>query len=241
MKRRLIATITALLILGVTSAWADTIYLKNGSVIKGEIIETTPGVSYKIETRDGSIFVFKMEDIEKIVFRAEKPVKKVVPAEEIEFSIIPYLGSWEPKKLEERDMLYGVNCRWTTEKDVAFQFEFARWSHREEVEGLAAEASCNILGLTGLYFIKSERVPTIIPYLGGGVGFYFWHAELKGLLKGEDDDSGIGFHLCGGSEFVLSENFSLGLELRQIVTGETSDWDWDFTGLIFGGKATFTF
>lgn len=45
----------------------DNIYLKNGSIIKGIIIEQVPGKSIKVETRDKNIFVFKEEEIEKIV------------------------------------------------------------------------------------------------------------------------------------------------------------------------------
>lgn len=44
----------------------DLVYLKNGGIIKGRIIERIPNVQVKIETRDGSIFVFKFEEIEKI-------------------------------------------------------------------------------------------------------------------------------------------------------------------------------
>lgn len=44
----------------------DVVYLKNGSVVKGVIIEQIPGVSIKIETADGSIFVYKVEELEKI-------------------------------------------------------------------------------------------------------------------------------------------------------------------------------
>ncbi len=43
----------------------DVVYLKNGSIIKGSLVEVTPQ-TVKIETRDGSLFVFKMEEVEKI-------------------------------------------------------------------------------------------------------------------------------------------------------------------------------
>lgn len=52
----------------------DVLYLKNGSIIKGEIIEQVPGVSLKIQTADGSVFVYKMEDIERIT-REFAPIK----------------------------------------------------------------------------------------------------------------------------------------------------------------------
>lgn len=45
---------------------AETIYLKNGSVINGTIIEEIPYSQYKIETGDGSIIICNYEEIEKI-------------------------------------------------------------------------------------------------------------------------------------------------------------------------------
>ena len=42
------------------------VYKKDGSIIKGEIVEQKPGETIKLETRDGSLFVFKMGDIERI-------------------------------------------------------------------------------------------------------------------------------------------------------------------------------
>jgi hypothetical protein len=50
----------------------EVVYLKNGSIIRGVIIEQIPNKSIKIETADGNIFVFKMEEIEKFT---KEPVK----------------------------------------------------------------------------------------------------------------------------------------------------------------------
>lgn len=44
----------------------DVVYLKNGSIIRGTIIEFIPSTSVKIKTADNSLFVFKMDEIEKI-------------------------------------------------------------------------------------------------------------------------------------------------------------------------------
>jgi hypothetical protein len=44
----------------------DVVYLKNGSIIKGVIVEQIPNESLKIETRDGNIFFYKMSEIEKL-------------------------------------------------------------------------------------------------------------------------------------------------------------------------------
>jgi hypothetical protein len=44
----------------------DVIYLKNGSIIKGEIVEMVPNERIKIETEGGNVFVYTFDDIEKI-------------------------------------------------------------------------------------------------------------------------------------------------------------------------------
>lgn len=48
------------------SAYRDVVYLKNGSIIKGQVIEQIPNVSLKIETADGSILVYRMDEVEKM-------------------------------------------------------------------------------------------------------------------------------------------------------------------------------
>ena len=43
----------------------DVLYLKNGSVIKGQITEMNPSTGIKIKTSDGSLFVYKMNKVLK--------------------------------------------------------------------------------------------------------------------------------------------------------------------------------
>jgi TM2 domain-containing membrane protein YozV len=50
----------------------DAVYLKNGSIIRGQILELEIGGKIKIQTKDGSLFVYDMEQVEKIV--KEKPI-----------------------------------------------------------------------------------------------------------------------------------------------------------------------
>jgi hypothetical protein len=45
----------------------DVIYLKDGSIVRGTIIEQIPAISVNIETVDHSVMVIKMDKIEKIV------------------------------------------------------------------------------------------------------------------------------------------------------------------------------
>ena len=48
------------------SNYQDVVYLKNGSIIRGVIIEQIPNQSLKIKTAGGSLFMFKMNEVEKI-------------------------------------------------------------------------------------------------------------------------------------------------------------------------------
>ncbi len=48
------------------NAMQDVIYLKDGSIYKGMIIETVPNVSYKIESKDGNVFAVTVDEVDKI-------------------------------------------------------------------------------------------------------------------------------------------------------------------------------
>jgi hypothetical protein len=65
-------TLTALALLWASLSFAqsfntDVVYLKNGSIIRGVIIEQVPNQSLKIQTQDKSVFVYRYEEIEKII------------------------------------------------------------------------------------------------------------------------------------------------------------------------------
>jgi len=45
--------------------YIDVIFLKNGSIIKGIIIEQVPGATLRIQTNDGSQYVYQVSEIEK--------------------------------------------------------------------------------------------------------------------------------------------------------------------------------
>lgn len=51
----------------------EVVYLKNDSMIRGTVIEQVPGQSLKIQTADGSIFVYRMDEVEKIT--KENPIQ----------------------------------------------------------------------------------------------------------------------------------------------------------------------
>jgi hypothetical protein len=68
--RRTITIIASMLLLSLSALaqtnYEDVVYLKNGSVIHGMIIETIPNQTIKIKTKDGNLFVYKMDEILKM-------------------------------------------------------------------------------------------------------------------------------------------------------------------------------
>jgi len=55
--------------------YEDVVYLKNGSIIHGIIIEQIPNKSIKLQTRDGNVFVYKIDEIEKMTKEQVKSSK----------------------------------------------------------------------------------------------------------------------------------------------------------------------
>lgn len=51
---------------GAQNQYQEVVYLKDGSTVRGMIIEQVPNVSLKIKTPDGSIFAYPMTEVEKI-------------------------------------------------------------------------------------------------------------------------------------------------------------------------------
>lgn len=49
-----------------TNNFEDVVYLKNGSIIHGIIIEHVPNQTLKIQTKAGNIFVYNISDVEKM-------------------------------------------------------------------------------------------------------------------------------------------------------------------------------
>jgi hypothetical protein len=68
MKRFKLVVMFLLVLLGLTTMAKaqDVVYLKDGSIIHGTIIEEEPGVSLKIQTNDGNVFFYKVKQIKKI-------------------------------------------------------------------------------------------------------------------------------------------------------------------------------
>ena len=67
MKRLFVILVVLLLTtMGAVMMAHDVVYLKNGSIIKGKVIEVVPSESVQVQTQDGSLFVYSMDEIDRI-------------------------------------------------------------------------------------------------------------------------------------------------------------------------------
>lgn len=66
MKRTIITCLLALCVMASFAKSNNLLYLKNGSIIKCNIVEMNPDENIKVQTSDGSLFVFDMFQVEKI-------------------------------------------------------------------------------------------------------------------------------------------------------------------------------
>ncbi len=65
MKKFLFFTLGLLLFGGKVSA-QDVVYLRNGSMIRGSVLKQEMGKSIKVQTQDGSIYIYSMGEVERI-------------------------------------------------------------------------------------------------------------------------------------------------------------------------------
>jgi hypothetical protein len=83
----------------------DVLYLKNGSIIRGQIIDQLTDGKLKIELLGGSIFVFEAKDIDSI--RKENPVRTTL--KEIRHNY--YRKDHGFRNITELAIIYGVNFK----------------------------------------------------------------------------------------------------------------------------------
>src|SRR5690554_6571123 len=79
------------------SDYQDVVYLKNGGIIRGIIIEQVPNKSIKIKTADRSVFVFQIDEIEKLTKEQYTPRREN-----------PHVKSEDSPKIKDKQLVYNL-------------------------------------------------------------------------------------------------------------------------------------
>ena len=65
--KKLILALTLIVTCALIVGAQDVVYLKNGSVVYGSVIETIPNETVKIQAEDGLVYVYQLADVDRIV------------------------------------------------------------------------------------------------------------------------------------------------------------------------------
>ncbi len=159
----------------------DIIYLKNGSVIKGAVIEFIPNEKIKIQTIDGSVFVYTSSEVEKIT-KEPNVVKPDIPDSN---SIKKSTSSYFKKGLmgiTEIGTLFADKNANNDKPDFSFNQIIGKRINEHFSIGMGAgiDVNKNILYVpitldTRIYFIKKR----ITPFLNIAPGYALLHYTFK--------------------------------------------------------------
>ena len=118
----------------------DVVYLRNGSIIRGTIIEQVPNESLTIETADRSLFVFAIDEVERI---SREPIIQEPVLQQKRFGVIGGLNAASlfltigsaSSSTDSRigfhiggfmEMPMGIN--WTFRPELQYSMQGGRWS-----------------------------------------------------------------------------------------------------------------
>lgn len=204
--------------------YQDVVYLKNGSIIRGIVIEQIPLQSLKIEAVGGSVFVFSFDEIEKITKEQKnlpEPEAKPERKENVT-NVTPNTGLKKGYRgIVEMGPALPLGITMTIINGYQFNPHLS-------------------LGLgTGLnFYIEEERISMplfadlrvsfldkrVSPYIAMNLGYSF-------DLTNDFEPSGLLFLPMGGVRFKFSEKMSMNIGLGFGIQGyryDTYDYGYDY-------------
>ena len=195
--------------------YEDAVYLKNGSIIRGIIIEQIPNQSLKIKTKDGNIFVYKIEEVEKITHEEKKTsrrgkssfddadIKKTGFITLIEISNSVGVDSSQTTGIGKSDIAAGIHA--VIGYLLSPYFSAGAGIGFDKYNNTSLTPVC--LDLRA-YFLKGALTPFIIGDAGYAFGF-------------DDNKGGFFINPAFGIRFFISSkaalNFSFGFRLQENV------------------------
>lgn len=185
----------------------EAVHLKNGSIIRGTVIEQIIGQSLKVQTADGSIFVYQMDEVEKITKENRmQPARtaSLAPAGNItgyrgfvDFGFTKGLGDSGENRFElTTSHGYQFTPYFFTGAGLGIHYYMDMWWNDENIPFIPL-----FIDLRGNLMQGS-----IVPFIG-----------LKGGYSLVVDDGlyGVGLYAAPsvGVKYMLSETFALNLSL----------------------------
>jgi len=212
----------ALLLICATSLGAqemeDVVYLKDGTVVRGVIIETVPNQSIRIRTRDGSVYVYTFNLIDRMTKEpvqaaqaAAQPAAAAPAQQETQlkharkgffFGLGLGYGSLGLEDVDEREGAFSGNLKLggALSQKIQIGIQSNAWTKSfSEIDG-----SITFGVLTGMVQFYPAANGGL--YVAGGLGMGVLSASAFGE---SDSESGFGYMFGFGYDLRLGSNFSL--------------------------------
>jgi hypothetical protein len=211
----------------------DVIYLKNGNVIRGIVTERIPGESVTIETREGSVFTFKFEEIEKIT-REKTRAGEIAGEQGRTISVAHgkyvskgtlYVGPSLGFSFLGSVPQFGANCEYGIQQNIGVGGLIRYWRYSNEftysppvgteVEPLNYSFKYSNILIAGLanYHFKIN-VDKLDPFVGVIIGYDIQSASWEGSVEVPEDFRHVsvgGFvgTAYGAVRYFLRDNIAL--------------------------------
>ncbi len=228
------------------SNYEDFVYLKNGSIIHGTIIEQVPNESIKIQTKDKNIFVYKMDEISKMtkeeVYQRQEPRKSKRAA----------MGDGERKKngytnITELSFARSFNTTSTSYLNGSSSYyeesEFDKINNGPSIGvqtingyqfspyisagiGLGINIHSRLFLLPVFVGVRGNFLPgRVTPFVAIDAGYSYTRQEIiGGSILTNDNKGGLLFSPAIGVKFYvvpkMALNLSLGFRYQEVETKE---------------------
>tara|TARA_B100002052_G_scaffold292060_1_gene313032 strand:+ start:503 stop:1459 length:957 start_codon:yes stop_codon:yes gene_type:complete len=212
----------------------DVVYLKNGSIIKGLILEQIPNKSLKIETADGSLFVFEFDQISKIskeiIEQTKTPVKSPEANNVDVFSYNNIVGAlYVPGNNSD---IFAINFSGRLENDLSLGLYYSSYYRDSSLPGQVT----SFLPYFAWDLTNSNKIVTQI-IMGGKYTIRDWSSSNA---SGSLDHFGLVYGL--GVNVKILKNIGIGIVAAMAEdfyfvaynngTSEITSEDWVFTPVV---------
>ena len=216
-----------------TQETKDVLYLKNGSIIKGTIVEMIPDSTIRIQTADGSLFVYSMREVEKVlkeevptISRLSSTVEPVDrPRRKTQLSPLVGYGT-----LDGYNFGFGIRIGSTSPSGVYFGGTFVyHLGKSEELSygygfgniSIKVTANCFYLGPEIGYDARPTENVMMRPYMGFGYFSMMASAEAYGNRA---TNSEARFYMAPGVMLgaFASQQAMIGIDARYVIVTGTA-------------------
>ncbi len=205
----------------------DDVYLKNGNIIRGNVVELIPDSIVKIETDDQSLFVFRMSEVDVIRNNGAQAlpskfnegqqatdleIADFTPERRTRFSVSPALGLPTGEYADGAKPGFGFRGELSVPFHEAIAWTASVSGSFNAVKGVSSTADVSpistVFALTGLQ-ITAGHDRSVVPFVHGQVGALFASIPSMGSLS---YSGGTAFGFGVGAGMIFAKRFHVAVD-----------------------------